>query len=476
MNSSSSDQWLKIMWDEFLREIKKDVVAAILKDQCYPAELTDDTLVIVAKNPFIRDFLNKDDRFEDIISALRISFNSQSIKAKIIIESKEREIRPNSAAEQILKHADADSNEVSFPEKTTENLPDKQIAYEKKALDSNIQTDLTFENFVCSPNNDVARATALAVASNPGKQHNPFFLYSGVGLGKTHLMNAIGNYIIENYPKLKILYISAEQFNNEFIQSITTSASAPQAFRDKFRSVDVLLIDDVHFIIGKQRVQEELFQTIETLRNSKRQIVISSDRPPNQMKDIIDRLKSRFKWSGVFDIQPPDLETRIAILNQKTKNMDIDIQDDKALFYIASEFTSNIRELEGALTKAITYCNVRKVEFSLPNVKTALQDLLENSSKNKIDADKIKKTVCEYFNITEEEIVGKRKEQRIAKPRQIAMYLCRKLIPEMSYPDIGEYFGRDHSTAIHAYNKVEENLNDSYYQTSLSNLEEKLKQ
>ena len=270
-----------------------------------------------------------------------------------------------------------------------------------------------------------------------------------------------------------MLYTSAEQFTNEFVESLRSNQQ--QQFRDKFRNVDVLLIDDIHFIVNKEGIQEELFQTMDSLRRTDHQIVISSDCPPRQMNAVMNRLRSRFEWGMIADIQPPDFETRVAILSQKATSLEISIPDE-VLEYIASEFHSNIRELEGALIRVITYCNIYKLELTASSATQALESLLDHSKDKKIDVELIKKVVCEYFNISEDDLVGPRREQRVVRPRQLAMYLCKELIPGASYPEIGAYFGgRDHTTVIHAYRKVETNLNEIFYKTSLNNLRERLK-
>lgn len=491
MNMNDSfEEYLRIMWDEFLSESSENL-AGILKS-CYPCRVENDTLTIAAPTKFVRDFIKKPDRLKEITSALRVCFNNQSINVEIIVESDNRHTdnrndaaqnqttrTPKPADSRIAAEAsgsDSFNQSSGAQDKAAENgAADK---YGKININSNIQPELTFENFVSSNNNSLARVTALAVAQSPGTLYNPLYLYSGVGLGKTHLMNAIANYIMVNNPNLKIIYISAEQFTNEFIESIHASAkqaSTAKAFRDKFRNADILLIDDIHFIIGKDAVQEELFQTMNTLQQTSKQIVISSDRPPLQMKNVIDRLRTRFGASMVADIQPPDLETRIAILRQKTNKMDVEIKNE-VLNYIASEFHSNIRELEGALTRTIAYCKIHEIELNTENAKKALQDLLDNSKNVKIDADKITKAVCEYFHITEDDLMGPKRDQTTARARQIAMYLCKQMMPEMPFAQIGKHFGdRDHSTVLHSCKKVEENINVIHYRVAINNIKESLK-
>ncbi|MCR4784461.1 MAG: chromosomal replication initiator protein DnaA [bacterium] len=338
---------------------------------------------------------------------------------------------------------------------------------------TNLQKNLLFDNFVRSSNNNLAAATAQAVAQSPGKIYNPLFFYSGVGLGKTHLINAIGNYIVKTRPELKVLYTSAEQFTNDFVEQLRTNSM--QMFRNKFRNVDVLLIDDIHFIINKQGIQEEIFQTMDALKRTNRQIVLSSDCPPKQMSNVMSRLRSRFEWGMIADIQKPDLETRIAILSQKAENMSVNITPD-ILEYIASEFKSNVRELEGALTRVITYCSVMSRSLTMASTKEALASLLDRDENRKIDVDLVKRVVCEYFQISEKDLINSRREQKIVRPRQLAMYLCKEMIPGIRYAEIGEQFGkRDHTTVMHACQKVETNLDDEFYKTSLDNMRERLK-
>lgn len=481
-NQAVSAECLSILWREFLSETESPLNTFL--EQCSPKDLNGDTLTVITPNKFMRDFLRKADRLERILASLKNCFNSESIKIEFVIGS----VEANESNRTDFHAEDKKNNIAELPSTVKEKEVRNQVKSEPKTeiqtsvhpkssksteWNSNLQENLLFENFVTSSNNSIAAATAKAVAQSPGVIYNPLFFYSGVGLGKTHLINAIGNSIVKTNPNLKVLYTSAEQFTNEFMESLTSGTN--QRFRDKFRNVDVLLIDDIHFIIGKPGTQEELFQTIDTLKRSNRQIVISSDCPPKQMNTVMSRLRSRFEWGMIADIQPPDLDTRVAILRQKAASLDKSISDS-ILNYIASEFDSNIRELEGALIRVITYCSIMKKELTPDNAKEALKELLNHNKDKKVDINEIKKVVCEYFQISEKDLISSRRDQRIVKPRQLAMYLCKEMVPGASYPEIGAQFGgRDHTTVIHAYRKVETNLDDELYKIPLNNLKERLK-
>ena len=332
--------------------------------------------------------------------------------------------------------------------------------------------DYTFENFIRGNSNNLAAAAAQAVSDSPAKAFNPLFIYGGVGLGKTHLMHAIANVVLARNRKRRVVYISAEQFTNDLIDSIEDAQM--KDFRRKYRQVDVLLVDDIQFLINKERTQEEFFHTFNELHANNKQIVLSSDRPPKQMPTLQDRLRSRFEWGMIADIQPPDLETRVAILRKKAELFDASVSPDVVNF-IAEKIHSNIRELEGALTRAVTYCSLTGRSLTLHTAAEALQHILQHGGHKLLDVPTIKTAVCEYFGMAHEELIGKRRDQRIVRPRQIAMYLCKELT-DASYPEIGTHFGhKDHTTVMHAHRKVESNLDDHYFKTSIANLKEQLK-
>lgn len=310
----------------------------------------------------------------------------------------------------------------------------------------------TFDNFVVGNSNRFAHALALGAAETPGKAYNPLFIWGGVGLGKTHLMHSMENYINENYPRLKTLFVSAETFTVELIESIAKKNT--DVFREKYRKIDALFVDDIQFIAGKVSMEEEFFNTFNSLFEESKQIVLSSDRPPNEIPNLADRLKSRFGWGYLGDIQPPEYETRVAILKQKAENQKINI-DTEILMYIADNITMNIRELEGVFKTLSAYSGLVNREITLDMAKDAIKKYRTSSSAKIITPEMIIKAVSSVFRIKEEDITSKRKTKEIVLPRQIAIYLCKNLT-ELSYNKIGEYFGgKDHSTIIHAIKKVE---------------------
>jgi chromosomal replication initiator protein len=313
----------------------------------------------------------------------------------------------------------------------------------------------TFDTFVIGNSNRFAHAASLAVAESPAKAYNPLFMYGGVGLGKTHLMHAIGHFILSQNPSLKVLYVSSEKFTNELINAIKDDKN--EEFRNKYRNIDVLLIDDIQFIGGKERTQEEFFHTFNSLYEANKQIIISSDKPPKDIKTLEERLKSRFEWGLIADIQTPDLETRIAILRKKAQLENLEVPNDIMVF-IADNIASNIRELEGALNRVIAYSSLTQNEISVELATEALKDILSANNTKEVNCNVIKDTVARYFNIRVEEFKSKKRNRDISYPRQIAMYLCRELT-DMSLPKIGDEFGgRDHTTVIHAFDKITEDI------------------
>ncbi|MDD4657510.1 MAG: chromosomal replication initiator protein DnaA [Eubacteriales bacterium] len=313
----------------------------------------------------------------------------------------------------------------------------------------------TFESFVIGNSNRFAHAAALAVAEAPAKAYNPLFIYGGVGLGKTHLMHAIGHFVHRHYPSFKVVYLSTEKFTNEFINSIRDNRTGE--FRNKYRNIDVLLIDDIQFLAGKESTQEEFFHTFNALHENNKQIIISSDRQPREIPTLEDRLRSRFEWGLITDIQPPDLETRAAILRKKAAIENINISDDNILL-VANKITTNIRELEGALTRIKAYSSMTGQEIDESLIEKTLKDLLPSAEDEPVNVEKIQKIVAEYFNLRIEDMKTKKRTNAVAHPRQIAMYLCRELT-DLSLPKIGEEFGgRDHTTVMHAQDKVRSSI------------------
>jgi chromosomal replication initiator protein len=314
----------------------------------------------------------------------------------------------------------------------------------------------TFDGFVIGTGNQFAHAAAQAVAENPSKAYNPLFLYGGVGMGKTHLMQAIGHEVKKRQPQAAICYLSSEKFTNEMINSLRYDKMT--SFRDKFRNVDVLLIDDIQFLAQKERTQEEFFHTFNALHESMRQIVIASDRPPKELAEIEDRLRSRFEWGLIADIQPPDLETKVAILQKKAESERVMLPTDVALF-MASNIRSNVRELEGALIRLIAYCSLTGAQVNLPTAQQVLKNFIDAQTR-KVTIESIQKAVAEQFGLRLPEIKAKNNSRAIVFPRQIAMYLAKHLT-EASLPEIGRQFGgKHHTTVLHSVEKIETQRKD----------------
>ena len=314
----------------------------------------------------------------------------------------------------------------------------------------------TFDEFIVGTSNQFAHAAAQAVANQPGERYNPFFLYGGVGLGKTHLINSIGHHILSRQPDMRIVYLSAESFMNELISSIRRDHM--DSFKDRFRKVDVLIVDDVQFLAGRERTQEEFFHTFNSLHERRRQIILSSDKFPKDIPDLEERLRNRFEWGLIADIQPPDLETRVAIVEKKAEVENIDLPHDLALF-LANTIDSNVRELEGALTRLGAYASLNHVPLSMEMAKTVLSSVLREK-RAAITLDSIQRAVCDFFDVRPQDLRSKRRSRHIVVPRQIAMYLCRRHT-QSSFPVIADHFGgRDHTTAMHAFNTILRRMKD----------------
>lgn len=342
-----------------------------------------------------------------------------------------------------------------------ENSPENGQAMIEKlnptAMNPTLNPKYTFDSFVVGNNNRFAHAAALAVAEAPATSYNPLFIYGGVGLGKTHLMHAIGNEILRNNRNANILYVTSEKFTNQLINAIKDNKN--EQFRSKYRNIDVLLIDDIQFIAGKERVQEEFFHTFNTLHESGKQVILSSDRPPKDINLLEDRLKSRFEWGLIADISNADYETRLAILRKKAQ-LDHIMIDDDILANIANRIDTNIRELEGALNKLIARASLINSPITMEMAEWAINEIV--SAKDKVlSSEFIQETVAKYFNIDVKDMVGAKRSNDIVFPRQIAMYLCRT-VPQISLPQIGKDFGnRDHTTVMHACNKIEKEMKEN---------------
>ena len=323
---------------------------------------------------------------------------------------------------------------------------------------ANLNSKYRFDTFVVGGNNKFAHSASLAVAESPGEAYNPLYLYGGAGLGKTHLMHSIGHFILNQNPDTKVLYVTSEQFTNEVVESIRSGNTAKMnKLREKYRTIDVLLIDDVQFIIGKESTQEEFFHTFNVLHSAGKQIILSSDKPPKEMETLEERFRSRFEWGLTADIQPPDYETRMAILKKNAESYNKEINEE-IFDYIATNIKSNIRELEGAYNKVIAFAKLNNVEITLDNVEEALKDIISPNVIRQITPKLIVDIVAEHFGISPEDILSKRRNSEFVQPRQICMYLCRHLTEE-SLQSIGKSLGKkDHTTVIHGIEKITEEI------------------
>ncbi len=424
MNMSISSLWPRVL--DLLKNELTEISYNTWIKTIEPITVNSNTVELGVPTDFNKGILES--RYITLISNAIKQVTSKDYAVRITIPSQEK-------TESRSQQNDAVSNDESF--------------------NSILNPKYTFDTFVIGNGNRLAHAASVAVAEAPAQAYNPLFLYGGVGLGKTHLMHAIGHYILAQNPSSRVLYVSSEKFTNELINAIKDDRN--EEFRGKYRNIDVLLIDDIQFIGGKERTQEEFFHTFNALHEANKQIVISSDRPPKEITTLEDRLRSRFEWGLTADIQSPDFETRIAILKKKAQLENISIPID-VLSFIADKVVSNIRELEGALNRVIAYSSLTETEISVELCAEALKEILAASNNRVIDTKHIIESVSRYFDLRPEEFLSQKRNRNISYPRQIAMYLCRDIIG-LSLPKIGEEFGgRDHTTVIHAIQKIEEDI------------------
>ncbi|MFG6113608.1 chromosomal replication initiator protein DnaA [Halobacillus sp. MO56] len=443
------------LWDSTLEKMKEKISKPSFETWLKATKadsLQDNTLTIVAPNEFARDWL--ENQYSKLISETVYEVTGAELNTRFIIpENKEQSLEDVKLA--------------------AKKVPDVKQNEGEESPQSMLNSKYTFDTFVIGSGNRFAHAASLAVAEAPAKAYNPLFIYGGVGLGKTHLMHAIGHYVLDHNPNAKVVYLSSEKFTNEFINSIRDNKAVN--FRNKYRSVDVLLIDDIQFLAGKEQTQEEFFHTFNTLHEESKQIVISSDRPPKEIPTLEDRLRSRFEWGLITDITPPDLETRIAILRKKAKAEGLDIPNE-VMLYIANQIDTNIRELEGALIRVVAYSSLINRDINASLAAEALKDIIPSSQPKVITIEAIQEMVGEKYNVRLEDFVAKKRTKQVAFPRQIAMFLSRELT-DFSLPKIGEEFGgRDHTTVIHAHEKISKMLaEDQNLQRELDELRERLK-
>ena len=430
--------WVKCT-DKF-KEAANEKVFDVWIKPIIPLEVTDDYYKVAVKNSFFKTML--EENYAPVIEGILANIMGRDIKLEI--ETMENST-PTVAEAPAIYHEKKQQQEL-FNEKTAE----------QQTIESNLNPKFVFETFVIGNSNRLAHAAAQAVANDPVHSYNPLFLWGGVGLGKTHLMHAIGNRIKQNNPSMKVLYTTSEKFTNEIINSIQNKTT--EAFRQKYRNIDCLIIDDIQFLKGKEQTQVEFFHTFNALKDANKQIIISSDRPPRELETLEDRLRSRFDQGLTADIQAPDLETRIAILRAKAASDNIQMPND-VVTLLATNIATNIREIEGAYTKIVAYTSLMGMPLTVETAQKVLTDMGNTIKTRTITFEGITKVVAEHYNIKRDELFNKKRTQNIAHPRQVAMYLCRELA-DLSYPKIGELFGgRDHTTVIHAYEKISKNKN-----------------
>ncbi|MGE4588149.1 MAG: chromosomal replication initiator protein DnaA [Acidaminococcaceae bacterium] len=435
------------VWDEFLGYVNTNsknpgyvnwIKAAL------PLSMNEDTFEIGVEKLFIKEWIES--RYSAEIEKTLSTLTGRHLNLIVTnMDTPKTDENINYKPEIVVEDHPASAKQEK------NNVSTESIKVSSENFESNLNSKYLFENFVIGNSNRFAHAAALAVAEAPAKVYNPLFLYGDVGLGKTHLMHAIGNRVKQKYPEMKVLYISSETFTNEMIFSIQKNSM--EAFRNKYRNIDCLLIDDIQFLRKKESTQEEFFHTFNALHDANKQIIISSDRKPKEIETLESRLRSRFEWGLTADIQAPDLETRMAILREKADREDIIIPNDVILF-IASAIETNIREIEGAFTRVSAYASFNGGKITLEEARKALSELNNENNNKHISVEEIQKVVANYYKIKKEDFLAKKRTRNVAYPRQIAMYICRELT-DYSLPRIGEFFGgRDHTTVIHACEKI----------------------
>jgi chromosomal replication initiator protein len=417
------------LWNEVADRLKEALNGTTYRtwfDQVEGGRVTSDSVVLTVPNKFTRDWIEA--HFLGLVKAAVRELTGDERPVQL-------EVRAGGELEEGAAHPLSHLGERP-PRSTLEGLNPKY----------------TFDSFVIGSSNRFAHAAALAVAEAPAQSYNPLFIYGGTGLGKTHLLQAVGQYVSAHATPLAVRYVTSETFMNDFINSLRDKRI--EGFKQRYRSYDLLMIDDIQFLEGKERIQEEFFHTFNSLYEAGRQIVISSDRPPREIGTLEERLRSRFEWGLITDIQPPDLETRIAILRKRVKTDGIHVPDPQVLTFIAGRISTNIRELEGALTRVVAFSSLTGRLMTVELAQDVLRDVFPQGEAAEVSIERIQETVVERFGLSLEELCGERRSQNIVYPRQVAMYLSRELT-DSSLPKIGRQFGgRDHTTVIHATSKI----------------------
>lgn len=431
-------QETNLIWKKCCKNLKK-----ILSEDIYerwisviePLEIVEDTLLLVVANDFYKEWL--EENYLPLINKALVLVNEGFLEAKINVDLQKFENDSDDKKTEITSASSINLN--------TSNKPK-----------GNLNPNYTFDSFVIGENNQFAHAAAMAAASSPSRTYNPLFIYGDVGLGKTHLMQAIGNHVVQKKQRVKVCYITCEEFTNEYIDALQNNKVS--TFRKKYRKIDILLIDDVQFLDGKNRLQEEFFHTFNSLFESHKQIIMTSDRTPSEMEGLAPRLISRFEWGLVTELIKPDIETRTAILRKKAQSMKLTL-DLTLLDYLAEKITSNIRSLEGALIRIATYVSLTHQKITTEQIDELLKDLLTKEELNVVSVDLIQKTVAEHFDLRVSDITGKRRTKEVAWPRQIAMFLSRTMTNQ-SFPSIGEKFLRNHATVLYAHETIDAQAKD----------------
>ena len=459
MNAPTENQNI---WNNILQSVEKRLNRQIFDAWFLPIQFEgfdeDEKVLRLKASQINRDWINSN--YSDLISQTLNEMNLNN--CRLAWEIDETDLEEEDYPDDILeledtgqKHSEKKSSgfdflETGISETSRQKAPTKFVDIEP--IENSLNSKYTFDKFVVGSCNQFAHAAAEAVAEAPGKTYNPMFIYGGVGLGKTHLMHAAGHAIRQKNRHLRVAYISAEKFMNELINAIRYDKT--QTFREKYRSIDVLLMDDVQFMAGKERTQEEFFHTFNALHNEQKQIVITSDCPPREIPTLEERLHSRFEWGLIADIEPPDLETKVAILKRKADMDGVDLPDEIA-FFIANKVKSNIRELEGTLVRLIAISSLRGLPISKMLAQDAMRNIIDSEEPEGVTIERITKTVAGHYNLSIEEIKSKNNSRQIAVPRQVAMYLCKRLTKH-SFPEIGrEFGGKHHTTVIHSVDKIE---------------------
>lgn len=435
---------LTLVWTQALDVLERQLPHANFEawlKKTRPLAFYDDTLIVAVQNEFARDRLES--RYASLIRQTLRDVTKRNIALRFLVPR-----------EHTIERGD-DSLPTEPPVLPPPAAPAGNNGSTSEPSFKPLNPKYTFDSFVVGNSNRFAHAASQAVAESPARAYNPLFIYGGVGLGKTHLMHAIGHFVSRHTHAVRVAYVSTETFTNEFINSIRDDKMSD--FQNRYRSVDVLLIDDIQFLAGKVQTQEEFFHTFNAIHEANKQIVISSDRPPKEIPTLEERLRSRFEWGLICDIQPPDLETRIAILRKKARIESLEVPDD-VIGYIATHIDTNIRELEGALTRVVAYSGMMRSPITIDLASYALKDILPPVRPRQVTIDLVQRTVADFFQLQLDDLKVRKRTRNVAFPRQIAMFLCRELT-DFSLPKIGEEFGgRDHTTVLHAYEKVSDDL------------------